>query len=306
VTLAILCAGQGDQHPAMFDLTAGEPRAAPVFAAASRHFDGRDPRDVVADDGVDIHANRIAQLLCTTATLATWAMLSAKIGDRVRVVAGYSVGEVAAWHVAGAMDAETTLALVDRRATLMDEASRGKAGLLAVSGLSRSAVDRLIQEAGVHLAIRNADDRVILGGAAAQIDRAAELAERAGAAGVSPIPVEVASHTPLLSQAATRFAKALAEADGIQDPPLRLLSGVDGEPVFTARSGLAKLGRQIAQTVDWAACLENIAAAGVERALDLGPGRAMARMMAERLDQRHSRSIEDFRSLSAVVKWVTD
>ena len=101
VTLALLCSGQGPQHPAMFALT-DVPEAAALFSHAAALLGGRDPRALVRDaDDVTLHGNRVGQILCTLQTVAALAALP-DLTRRRRIVAGYSVGEVGAWAVAGA------------------------------------------------------------------------------------------------------------------------------------------------------------------------------------------------------------
>ena len=255
------------------------------------------------DSDEDLHANATAQVLCCAQALAAWAVLKPKIHARL-VVAGYSVGEVAAWGVAGALDPAAVFHVVAKRAALMDKASDGPAGLLAVRGLSSPAIEKLCRDAEVHIAIRNAPDRFIVGGRQDALDRVSKMAEERGAGGVSAIPVGVASHTPLLRDAAERFGRYLHEFHNVRQAEVRLLSGIDGAAVFDARDGLAKLGKQVAQTVEWAACMEACRASGATRALELGPGDALARMMGSIVGERDSRSVAEFRSLDGVLKWV--
>jgi [acyl-carrier-protein] S-malonyltransferase len=104
--VAILCSGQGYQDAGMFDLLADAPAATPVFEAAKLVLDGKDPRQLVREaSSDDLHADKIGQILCCTQAMAAWAVLSAKT-PRPLVVAGYSVGELAAWGVAGLLDHE--------------------------------------------------------------------------------------------------------------------------------------------------------------------------------------------------------
>ena len=98
---AIFCSGQGYQGADMFDLLADAPEAIPVFKAAEFVLEGKDPRQLVHELGNDeLHADKVGQILCCTQAMAAWAVLSAKV-PRPLVVAGYSVGELAAWGVAG-------------------------------------------------------------------------------------------------------------------------------------------------------------------------------------------------------------
>src|SRR6202142_1325351 len=101
--VAILCSGQGGQHPAMFDLVANCPEAEPVFAAAAKVF-GRDPRRYVREAApADLFSNLTGQILCCTQALAAWAAL-ATVRPARAVIAGYSIGELAAWSCAGTFE----------------------------------------------------------------------------------------------------------------------------------------------------------------------------------------------------------
>jgi [acyl-carrier-protein] S-malonyltransferase len=139
--MAILCSGQGYQGAGMFDLLADAPGASPVFEAAKFVLDGKGPRQLVREaSNNDLHADKIGQILCCTQAMAAWAVLSAKV-PRPLVVAGYSVGELAAWGVAGLLDYEDVLDLAVQRATAMDAATTQRSGLVAVRGLGRTALD---------------------------------------------------------------------------------------------------------------------------------------------------------------------
>ena len=126
MTLAILCSGQGRQHPDMFALTGDAPEAADLFAHAATLLGGRDPREMVqTDTDAAVHQNRVGQILCTLQALAAAAALRDAWPGRL-IIAGYSVGEVAAWGVAGLLSATDALDLVARRAEAMDAASAGR------------------------------------------------------------------------------------------------------------------------------------------------------------------------------------
>src|SRR6187200_3208517 len=100
MTLAILCSGQGRQHSGMFDLTAEVADAEPLFAQAKGLL-GTDPRALVRTATGDVlHHNRSGQILCTLQALAA-AVALRDVLTGGSVVAGYSVGELAAWGVAG-------------------------------------------------------------------------------------------------------------------------------------------------------------------------------------------------------------
>ena len=85
----------------MFDLVANCPEAEPVFAAAAEVL-GQDPRRFVREAApADLFSDRSGQILCCTQALAARAALGTAWPARA-VIAGYSIGELAAWGCAGA------------------------------------------------------------------------------------------------------------------------------------------------------------------------------------------------------------
>lgn len=301
-TLAILCSGQGAQHPGMFDLFADAPAAAPVFAAAAAVL-GEDPVAFARRDGAPIHDNIPAQILCCTQALAAMRTIAPDNGRLV--VAGYSVGDLAAWGCAGALDDGAVLRLARRRAEGMDRASPAGHGLAGIVGLRRAALEQILGAAGAVVAIVNGEDSFVVGGAREALDEVCVRAAAAGATRTVILPVAVPSHTPWLAAAVDPFRAAL-EAERPRRPPgrIRLLSGLDGRTVWTIADGVTKLAAEIAQPIDWAACLDACRGAGAEIALELGPGGALARMAQAFFPSGAVRTIEDFASLDGLRRWI--
>jgi [acyl-carrier-protein] S-malonyltransferase len=304
--VAILCSGQGYQGAGMFDLLADAPEADPVFKAAKLVLDGRDPRDLVhqATDEA-LHADRAGQILCCTQAMAAWAVVGGKV-HRPMVVAGYSVGELAAWGVAGLLNYQEVLALAVRRAAAMDAATSQQSGLVAIHGLKRNALDAICRAHGAYIAIINGADQMLVGGTSLSLAAVIRDARVHGAQRTTTLPVAVPSHTPLLADASDRFRQALAKAHlSVEMPPgVRLLSGIDGDAVFDVGAAADKLARQIQQTVDWAACMQSCRAADVTKVVELGPGSALAHMMHEFMPDCDVHSLSEFHSLSGFERWM--
>ncbi len=304
---AILCSGQGSQAAGMFDVLADAPQAAHVFEAARAALGGEDPRALVRHAGeAELHENKAGQILCCTQALAAWAVLRDVVPPPL-VVAGYSVGELAAWGVAGLLEAEVVLGLAVKRAAAMDRAAHQPSGLVAIRGLRRRQLEPLCRVHGCHVAIVNAPDQMLVGGARASLPAMVRDAEAHGAQRATMLPVAVASHTPLLRAASAHFRDDLAEASvaAAVRSGVRLLSGIDGEAVFDVDAGLDKLALQIRQTVDWAACMDSCRAAGVSRVLELGPGGALARLARDAMTDSSVHALSEFHSLDGLSRWLT-
>ncbi len=306
MTVALLCSGQGTQHREMFRLTADLPAAAGIFSAA-RDALGSDPRTFVSTASeTSLHANRTAQILCVTQALAAATMIESALTRRA-IVVGYSVGEVAAWGIAGLLSPHATVDLARIRAEIMSAASRSDDGLGFLRGLPRERVEALGSRYGVEIAIVNPGDAFIVGGSRASLLAFFEAALAAGATRAGLLPVSVASHTSRLEEAVAPFRDAInAHEPKRPDRSRALLSGLDGSAVLDIESGVDKLARQLSATVRWDICLDAAVERGASRFLELGPGRALAEMAASAYPTIPARSTEDFRSAAGVCAWLAE
>jgi [acyl-carrier-protein] S-malonyltransferase len=146
-----------------------------------------------------------------------------------------------------------------------------------------------------------------VGGERAALAIVCNEAQQAGAIRACPVPVAVASHTPLLAQASKDFARYLL---GLPSAPVailrRLLSGIDGEFVTDSTTGLHKLAAQLSHPIDWAACVTACREAGVDTVLELGPGRTLSNNAREALPGARVRSFDEFHSLAGVQDWLEE
>ncbi len=296
MSFAVLFSGQGHQHAAMLPWLDDDDLVADMCA----RLGVADWRAALADPGwAECNAN--AQPLLTGLALAAWQQLSGRVAAPA-AVAGYSVGELAAFSAAGVFEAPTALALAQQRAAAMDAAAAGQpGGLLAVSGLAAHALDELLQRTGLAIAIRNAVDSVILGGPRDALDQAQQIATHAGAQ-CTLLRVSVASHTPCMHTAAAQFANVLA-AQTLRAPTLALFSNAT-DRVRSAAAAAQALSHQIERTVRWDECLENILALQVRCVLEIGPGQGLARMWNQRYPGIPARACDDFRSAAAIAAWI--
>jgi [acyl-carrier-protein] S-malonyltransferase len=300
-TLALLCPGQGGQHRAMFDRLAGHTAAEAVLQTATAVL-GYDPRAQALSAGPDaLYKNSIAQPLVCSAILATWAAIGSFLPPP-RLIAGYSVGELAAYGCAGALDVAQTLTLALQRATLMDAAATPGA-LTAVIGLDRRQVETLCQEHAAYIAIVNGPDHFVVGASLPQLAAIETAAQDRGATRVVRLRVGVAAHTPLLQSASRLFEAALA-ASAMRDPTVPVLAGISGAPVRTRETAIATLATQLSSTVDWLACMHAAYEMGARVFLELGPGKALTRMLSDTHPNVAARSVDEFRSLDGVHDWV--
>jgi [acyl-carrier-protein] S-malonyltransferase len=245
--------------------------------------------------------NRSAQPLVVAATLAVWTLLADRL-PRPALVAGYSVGEVSAYAVAGVLSVDQAVAVAAQRAAIMSEAAArsGEQGMAAVSGIPPDAARALLAEAGCEPAI-DTPAALIAGGLRENLEKLEALAVRAGAS-CKPLPINIASHTGLLAAAVDPMRALLRTHTRV--PALPLLAGVSAEPVHNGEEAAELLASQTASMIRWSDCLDTIAEARIDVALEIGPGNALSRMLRERHSGIACRSVADFRGVNGVVAWI--
>jgi [acyl-carrier-protein] S-malonyltransferase len=302
--LAILCPGQGAQHAGMFSVL-GQP----VDDALLRDWQldealGQPLERVLADPALQA-VNRIAQPLLVAATLAAWHVVQ-NVLPAPALVAGYSIGELSAYGVAGSLSGCEAVCIAAARAEAMDccKAGQPPQAMLAVSGLGATALASLLPAGRAHVAISTGAASFVVAGWADAMPALEELMRSAGAQ-VTPLPVQVASHTPLMAPA-VQPVLGLLQASAFLPPRVPVLAGISGEQVTGADAAQRTLSRQVAERIRWDDCMDACVEAGVDTVLELGPGAALARMFHARHPQIACRSIADFRTVEGLRRWVVE
>lgn len=295
---ALLCPGQGAQHPRMLDFALASAAGRDALAAAS---------DAAATDigarvraGEDLFDPVFAQIAIVATSVATWKAL-AELLPPPALVAGYSVGEVSAWCCAGSWDVRQVIEVVARRARLMADAAPIDAGMMAVTSLRRDALPDILARHRLHAAIEVDDDHWVLAGRLCDLQAAIIAVEAAGAS-AHPLPVGVPSHTPLLGAAAESLRAFLGTVDG-RDPFAPVTRGIDGQALRAYADARGALADAVSRPIRWRACVEECLERGIVVALELAPGSTLARMLARHVTVQ-ARAVADFRSVEGVARWL--
>jgi [acyl-carrier-protein] S-malonyltransferase len=141
----------------------------------------------------------------------------------------------------------------------------------------------------------------VLGGPHAALDEAERILAAQGVR-CTRLRVGVASHTPWMHDAAEDFRHTLSQAS-LHRPHGALFSNA-ADRVRDAAGARHALAAQIASTVRWDECMDNLRARRVTCVLEIGPGQALARLWNERHPDVPARSCDEFRSAAGVAKWV--
>ena len=304
--LAILCSGQAGQHRGMLDGLLAAPECEPVHQAASAAL-GRDVSEWWSGlDEKEIFLNANAQFAIAYYQIATWTRI-ARLLPEISLVAGYSLGELIAYHVAGALDAAETFKLVRARARLMDAAAGSDGGCMAlwrgrISPATLAARDRAIADYGLDVAIKRRTGEEVLAGPSDAIARfVADL--QAANPNLVRLPVTIPSHTHYLAAAADSFRDILCTSS-IAPPRMTVLRAVDAVPVRSRDQAIDALSRQISTTIRWDRCMDALAEFGIDAVIELGPGNDLARLVEAEHPQIRARAVDDFGDYRALANWL--
>ncbi len=203
--------------------------------------------------------------------------------------AGLSLGEYTALVFAGVMDFETGLRVVQERgAAMQDAADATPSAMVSILGLDRTEVEQLVAEAreGQTLEIANllCPGNIVVSGANAACQRAAELAPKRGAIKAVPLPVAGAFHTVIMQPAVERLTAVLTDAT-MSRPAIPVISNVDAQPHDDPEEIRELLVRQVVSQVRWEDSLRYLLAQGYDQFFEVGPGRVL-RGLLKKVDRK--------------------
>ncbi len=232
--------------------------------------------------GTTASADEIKDTAVTQPLVVATALLAARhlstdivAGDPGRalpagsLVAGHSVGELAAAALAGVLTALDAVELAAVRGTAMSAAcALTPTGMSAVMGGDTAAVLAALAELDLVGANVNGGGQIV---AAGGLDALARLAaEPPAGARVIPLPVAGAFHTSFMGSAQDALRAHLAELVPA-DPVHPLLTNSDGTVVASGAGYLDLLGVQVTRPVRWDLCTQTMRTMGVTGMLELPP-----------------------------------
>ena len=213
-------------------------------------------------------------------SVAIWQAFLEAGGQREQFArtGGLSLGEYTAFHVAGSLSFEDALKLVHRRGQLMQEASTiAASGMVSLIGADESSAkalcDRARDDDVLAPANFNCPGQVVISGSKAACERAAALAGKFSCRAL-PLPVAGAFHSPFMAPAAKGLESTLEQTE-FAVPVVPVVANADCEYHSDPHAIRDSLRRQLTQPVLWQRCVERMIEEGVDRFVEMGPGRVL-------------------------------
>jgi [acyl-carrier-protein] S-malonyltransferase len=216
-------------------------------------------------------------------SLAAFESLKLESPDTVaacEATAGLSLGEYTAMVVAGVIDFESGLRVVQRRGEAMQAASDARAsGMVSVLGLEIAIIEELcdkVRADGEVLQVANllCPGNVAVSGDKSACERLAEAATQAGAMKAITLAVAGAFHTPIMQSAVDKLADALSGIE-LAVPRIPVISNVDARAHTDPEEIRELLIKQVVSPVRWEESMRQLLAEEFDKFYEIGPGRVL-------------------------------
>jgi [acyl-carrier-protein] S-malonyltransferase len=226
----------------------------------------------------EITDTAVTQPLVVAATLLAHQELTSRgvladAGDDL-IVAGHSVGEIAACAIAGVISADDAVALAATRGAEMAKACADEpTGMSAVLGGDEAEVLARLEQLDLVPANRNAAGQIVAAGRLSALDKLAE--DPPAKARVRALGVAGAFHTEFMASALDGYAAAVQNV-ATAEPTAVLLSNRDGQPVSSASDAIEKLVAQLTRPVRWDLCSDTLRQRNVKAIVEFPPAGALS------------------------------
>jgi [acyl-carrier-protein] S-malonyltransferase len=293
IPIAFLFPGQGSQAVGMGkDLADHHPIARQTFEEADEALGYKLSQLCFEGPEEKLRLTEITQPAILTASVAAWRVLDDK-GLKPAFVAGHSLGEYSAHVVAGTLSFADAVRTVRNRGKYMQDAVPvGVGAMAAILGMEPDKVSAVCAEASngeiCEPANINSSEQIVISGNTGAVERAAKLATDRGAKRAVMLPVSAPFHCSLMKPAQDLLAKDL-QALTFQKPDVPVACNVDAVLVEDGDRSRDALVRQVTGSVKWNQSIHLSIAQGVERFIEVGPGKVLSSLMRQ-IDRSKSAS----------------
>ena len=273
---AFIFPGQGAQYCGMGqDFYENTRTGRRIFDRASELLGFSVPEFVFEkNDRLDITEYTQAAMVTTCAAILK---VMEENGYHADVTAGLSLGEYASLIAANAMSVEDAILTVRKRGILMQEAvPAGIGGMSAVLGMNADQINKIVDNLeNVQVANYNCPGQIVISGKLEAVLMASEKLKEAGAKRVIPLNVSGPFHSYLLADAGKKLGEFLEKVT-LKRPEIPYAANVTAQYVTEEDKIKPLLEKQVSSSVRWQQSVEYMIADGVDRFVEIGPGKTLS------------------------------
>ncbi len=241
-----------------------------------------------------------------TVSLAAYEVLKSNLNITPDYTAGHSLGEYAAMYAADVLDLASTIQIIEKRASLMNEAALSSSGsMAAVLGMAQEKIEEIINnseiEGIVSIANYNSPDQIVITGEMEPVKKASELLSQNGAKRVIPLAVSGAFHSALMKDASIEFANFIS-AYKINNATRPIITNVDAKETINSNEFIEKMPRQIYSSVYWTQTIQYMIKCGVDTFIEIGPGKVLSGLNKKIDSNIKTYNVYDSASLNATIE----
>lgn len=225
----------------------------------------------------ELRRNEVASLLTVLYSLCSLRQLNSTAVQTFEAnkLAGYSVGQFVALHVAGCFDVPDLLKIVWQRCLLMNQANKERPGkMAAVIGLKQEQLEALVEPTNVSISNYNARGQYTVAGEIEDVQKIVSASIDLGAHKSIMINVDGAWHSQHMTGAAEAFHSLLARME-IQQPKIPVIDNVTGK-LFSADIK-KQLVEHLHQPVRWEEGIRHLIKLGVSEFIEVGYGNMLSK-----------------------------
>lgn len=328
---AFLFPGQGSQAVGMGrDLYENFPTARAIFEEADEVLGFGLSKLIFEGPEEQLKLTEHTQPAILTVSVAAARLLSER-GIVPAFAAGHSLGEYSAHVAAGTLSFADAVRTVRNRGRYMQQAvPAGEGAMAAILGLSADLINDICAQvsddltplptrnitspqaqafspnsAVVSPANLNSPDQTVISGAAAAVERVADLCKQAGAKRTVMLAVSAPFHCALMEPAQKALATDL-EALVFNDPRFPIACNVDARLITRRAEARDCLVRQVTGPVRWVECVQLLVEQGVTQFIEVGPGRVLSGLMRQIDRSQSTTNVEDSASLEKAINVLTN